>query len=393
MKKILKKLGTFTDIILSYLTMLFKRNKSILIFGAWFGKKFSDNSKYLYLHALRDKSFRPVWITEDESVYKKLRDNKYEVYYKYSLKGILMQIRSKVYFTCTGRADVAYQFMGGAMQVNLWHGLPLKKIMYDDKISAKNIKTGVFSKIKDKLFYIPLKNSMTVSSSPEITRIYKSAFKTAENNLLEMGQPRNDVFYLDFLEDKDFPYRYKTKKVILYMPTHRNEGKTKINITSLFDLKLLNEFCKKSDILFLVKKHFYHGNEPDAMDSFSNIEDITNVDLDAQMLLKYADILITDYSSCYIDYLLLNRPIIFYNYDYENYLLNDRELYFPYTKVTPGAKVTTFDELFKTLTSIINENKDEFYELRNEVKNLFYSKENQNIVGPQILDFVKRGRK
>ena len=54
--------------------------------------------------------------------------------------------------------------------------------------------------------------------------------------------------------------------------------------------------------------------------------DLTAKDFDPQELLFISDLLITDYSSCYIDYLLLKRPVIFYFYD--SYETEDNELYF-----------------------------------------------------------------
>lgn len=51
--------------------------------------------------------------------------------------------------------------------------------------------------------------------------------------------------------------------------------------------------------------------------------------------------LVTDYSSIYFDYLLLDKPIIFFNYDLEEYLNNSRDMYFNYDEFTPGRKYKT----------------------------------------------------
>ena len=100
------------------------------------------------------------------------------------------------------------------------------------------------------------------------------------------------------------------------------------------------------------------------------------------------DILISDYSSTYIDYLLLDRPLIFYNFDYEDYLQNDREMYYDYDEVTPGYKAATFDELMKELDSIAKD-EDHFVEDRQRVRDLFYCKEGQQMVGEKLLEFLK----
>ena len=104
------------------------------------------------------------------------------------------------------------------------------------------------------------------------------------------------------------------------------------------------------------------------------------------IFLWSADIMITDYSSCYIDYLLLDRPMVFFNYDMEHYLENDRTLYFEYDSVTPGPKCKTRDELTEILVQLLS-GKDGYKSKRQEVCDLFYSKDNQRPVSAKIIDY------
>ena len=64
-----------------------------------------------------------------------------------------------------------------------------------------------------------------------------------------------------------------------------------------------------------------------------------------QELLLISDILISDYSSIMIEFALLNKPIIFYTYDYDTYMSKDRGFYFDFKKNVPGPVVYTTDEL------------------------------------------------
>jgi CDP-glycerol glycerophosphotransferase (TagB/SpsB family) len=364
-----------------------------MIFGSWFGNKYADNPKYLFMTANMDKKIRAIWITKNENVYRELKDKGYEVYFRNSLKGIIYQLRAKYYFTCTSRNDVNFIFMGGAVHVELWHGIPLKKIMYDDVIS-KIKKEPYRNKMKYMLnyaiYYLPIiRNEYIVSSSDEITKIYYSAFKKDKKHILQLGQPRNDVFFTNKFEDDKFQFNYENKKIILYMPTHRNEGKTEIPIDKIFDLEDLNNYCIKNNWIFLIKKHYYHCNEKKDFGNYECIKDITCIETDSQLLLKYTDILITDYSSCYIDYLLLDRPIIFYNYDYDAYVRNDRELYFDYNDVTPGEKVSNYKELITNINDYLVNNKDNFFAQRQKIKRLFYSESNEKMTGDKILKYIK----
>lgn len=268
----IKNIKKIFKVLIYYISCLSIRNKRKVIYGAWFGNKFADNSKYLYRMAIKDKELRNIWITKSEKVYKEMKEFGYEVYMSKSLKAIFHQLTAGIYFTCTGKEDVDYYLLGSAKHVELWHGVPLKKIMYDDK--------------------------------------YNQSIDTRESQL----------------------------KTVL-----KN------------------------------------------IDQYENIIDITKEIYDSQLLLKYAEILITDYSSCYIDYLLLNRPIIFYNFDYKNYIMNDREMYFEYSKVTPGEKVINYLELEHEILNLISK-KDIYKEERERVKSIFYSIENQRSVSVNLLN-------
>ena len=70
-----------------YLSMLNKRDKNLIVFGAWFGEKFADNSKALFLYAL-EKGRNVVWITKSEDVYLKMKGQGYPVELAYSKKGM-----------------------------------------------------------------------------------------------------------------------------------------------------------------------------------------------------------------------------------------------------------------------------------------------------------------
>ena len=70
-------------------------------------------------------------------------------------------------------------------------------------------------------------------------------------------------------------------------------------------------------------------------------------------LLKKTDVLITDYSSLFADFLIYDRPIIFAKFDHENYV-KERSLFLDYEKDLPGPKVENWHELFYNIKDIIN---------------------------------------
>src|SRR3712207_1135449 len=104
-----KKLDNLTNLGISYLSMLSIRSKKIFVFGAWQGNTFSDNPKYLYLQAHKDKSLKAIWITRNPEVFNKLKEKGLEVYLHNSIAGIYYQLRAAVYFTCMSKQDVFSQ--------------------------------------------------------------------------------------------------------------------------------------------------------------------------------------------------------------------------------------------------------------------------------------------
>ena len=387
-----KTIKFYSELFPLYLSTLSIRSKRIYVFGAWQGQKFSDNSKYLYLQALKDDSIKAIWITKNRKIYEHMRAKGYPALMHNSLKGIYYQLRAAIYFTSERKKDVSALLIGNATRINLWHGVGLKRILNDDKINhVKPFNTyGVLKKSLKRLRSYPYRKEYVLSTSETMTKIFSSAFKKTPDKILELGQPRNDVFFDDTLEVENLPFAEMGKQIILYMPTHRNFGATPIQLCKIFDLAKLDEFCKTNNLLFVVKKHFCHRFDIEHLSGYANILDITQTDYDTQLLLKKASILITDYSSCYVDYLLLDRPVIFYNYDYENYVLNDRDLYFDYEQTTPGPKVKTFPCLLNCLEQAVHSDNDEYRKERKRINNIFYSKANQQKVGTKILEYVKQ---
>lgn len=369
-----------------YKSFLGQRDKNIWLFGSWFGEKIADNPKYLYLYCL-NCGINAVWITKNTNVYDFLKSNNYPVEMADSEKGIALCKTAKFYITCTSLNDICDEYSGGAVLVNLWHGIPVKKIVYDDKYDSwRNTKKEKLQRMIRKL---PDSKSYVCSTSETISNIYLSAFKLSKSHIIQIGQVRNDCFFDGSMKHRTYaniPYKH----LISYLPTHRNEGKTKIEDHVIFDLAKLEGFCKKNDCLFLIKKHFYHNKENSDLSAYPHIIDLTTRnDIDTQELMYNTDVLITDYSSCYIDYLLLDRPIVFYCFDYEHYLKADREMYFNYDDVTPGAHARNFDELLPALQHALDGN-ERYKDRQEQVKNLFYSKENQGIVAPRLVEAIKK---
>ncbi|MDE7088974.1 MAG: CDP-glycerol glycerophosphotransferase family protein, partial [Prevotella sp.] len=79
---------------------------------------------------------------------------------------------------------------------------------------------------------------------------------------------------------------------------------------------------------------------------------ILDKNMDVYPILPFTDVLITDYSSIYYDYILMeNKGIILFPFDYDEYIKNSRDLAFDYLTYTPGCKAWNFEELYRLLFS------------------------------------------
>lgn len=362
-----------------------KRDSDLYVFGSWYGEKFADNPKYLYLYYLKNGK-DAYWFTRNKNVYKELKKSNLPVLMAGTKEERYVSKRAKYFFYCCSLDDIDKYYAGGAVMINLWHGVPLKKIMYDDTYNYNTSNKTLYQKMSQWIFANTIKKNYVVATSKVFAEIYKHAFRVDESHILVNGQPRNDCFFDGSLIRKQYgDKQYKTQ--ITYMPTMRNMGKDVIDLNKQMDLAAIDKLCREHEALFIIKKHFCHRTETTNLEGLENIIDLTTTTIDSQELLYNTDILITDYSSCYIDYMLLDRQIIFYAYDLDHYLAKDREMYFQYEDVTPGVKATTFEQLYEQIEKGLKGD----YHIDNhflKVKNLFYDKHNQGIVSPAILKIV-----
>ena len=370
-----------------WLSFLVPRNKKIWLFGSTFGRRFADNPRYLYLYVSQHKeelSIRPIWISHNKDVVRMLNAEGYEAYMYHSLKGIWYALCGKVYLFDNYSKDLNFWQSGGAMKVNLWHGIPLKKIQHDNVFDKFRHSKNIWEKLRNfpRNISDEKPNHYVLTTSENLKPIFSSAFKT--ENVLVAGYPRNEVLISDeikniyseeekkdrkkiveFLDDSS---DNQNKMMIFYMPTFRQ---SETLFFDNFDKEDFQIFLKENNILFCIKLH----PKSKLNKEFDNIQSenimVINKDADPYVFLKFADVLITDYSSIYFDYLLLDRPIIFFAYDLEEYLNDSREMYFDYDEFTPGEKINNYHELKKSILRCVNldnENRDEYSDSRRKIR-------------------------
>lgn len=366
MKTFLKLILQIFNLLLYYASYCIQKNKSLWVFGSWFGNKYCDSPKYLfeYINAYHS-NIRCVWLSNNRSTISLVRKLGFEAYHTYSLKGYLLSSRAMVSIVSTSFEDVN-KYIPTKYVINTWHGIPLKKILYDDKINNSHIDTRKSIILRSIFPFRKILSdySVIIASSESEAINLSSAFNKPINNISICGLPRNDVF-----KKYDPP---KERQKVIYMPTHRGEGKFDIYKLFKSELLFINNKLNKLNIDLYVKLHFYHDNQ-NQPDNFSNIHFIRDNDInqDIYSIINSFDILITDYSSVYFDFLLSGRPIIFAPFDLDDYLSSDREMYFDYNEVTPGPKCRNWHEVMEWIVNFKN-NPDLFALDRKLLKDNFH---------------------
>ena len=335
------------------LSLFVVKNNNIWVFGSWFGERYSDNSRYLFEYVNENhKEIKAIWVTSNWSVIKELRGKNLECHYKYSFKAIYYAIFAKVSVFVQNNFLDCLMFMNNnnTLLIQLWHGAPIKKIgMNDEFNSNKKSRISSFKKIRFQIlkYIFPYianeKYNLFIACSKNDQQIYKSAFGT--ENIKITGFPRNDN-----LLNNDFDKERCEYKKIIYLPTFRGGRGSQVDMFFEygFNVNKWIKYLEINNMVFYIKMHPVNLPKEEVKNVLTKSKNIIFLEEeDVAEILPSMDILMTDYSSVYIDYLLTDKPIIFTPFDMAEYLCNDRKFYYNYEKVTPGPKCMNWNEVLE----------------------------------------------
>lgn len=366
-----------------WLIRVFPRNKNLWIFGSWFGQRYSDNSRIFFEYVNKNHpNIKPVWLSSNKKLTQKLKDCGYNAVQAYSLKGFWYCLCARKAFS-TSVNEFSLYFCHGIEFYSLWHGMPLKKINNDDTNSGGAKQTSkvvlLISKILRTIFpwrsFLNQKKLYTVTNSDFFVQFLKTAFSISADRILKTGSPRCDALFDNRKEKliEIIHQTYPNSRIVLYMPTFRTgawTGKIFEPFTEQYGFynEQFIEILKKENIVFLYKPHF--ADEILLFDKKLNERFITITDEDFDELYNFigqVDILATDYSSIYFDFIATNKPVILCPFDYEDYLKFSRDHYFDYFQNIEGVKANNWGEFLdiiinKTYYTVSEEKRQKFAE-------------------------------
>lgn len=338
----------------------------IWLFSSTDNSHYNYNSRYLFEYVKENlPEITPLFVINDPELRNSLSSKYGKQYFieTENIQGIRQALSAGVWFTSAGLPAYGTGLHKKRLIINLWHGVPLKKIALLDP-NLKKAARIYFKKIFSENY------TCILTTSHELIPLMARSFAVSEDKIKVWGQPRNDGLFQknDCREilGQLFPDLPEYTKTVLYAPTFRDYGQVQLFPFKDFDQKQLEAFLDEKNMLLFIRTHVaeqgsaapylgkrirFLGNE--------QAEDVTGI-------LNIFDCLITDYSSIYIDYLLTEKPMIFLPYDRQQYL-DGRGMNFDYDDVTPGPKPETFNDFLDALSP-----KEDFWKSeRTRVNRLF----------------------
>ena len=311
--------------------------KSIIFSGHT--RKYNDSPRAIYEYMITRPEFKDYtfyWALDDTSV--EIPGNAIKIvpdtldYFRTALK-------CKYWITCVNIERSLKFKRKNCVYLNTWHGIPIKTV--GNMAEGRN--DYDFSYI----------DYFCISGDYEIN-LYKRSFNVLPNQIIKTGLPRNDVLYRT-TKDEVEELKKKLglpldKKLILYAPTWRDskDGGKSYSIKPPMNLKKWEEKLGK-DYILLFRTHPYTNTLlgvkfNDFVRDYVNYPNIND-------LMKIADILISDYSATIFDFSILERPIISFAYDCEEYG-NERGFAIDPRKEMPGGIEENEDQVLDRIISM-----------------------------------------
>lgn len=333
------------------------------IFGADKGQSYREGAKYLMEYVLKSHpDYHCTFVTQNPKVIDELNAKGIPCIHNFTWKAIFQIARAEAIFTTQSTADVRFGYKKkGRKLYYMMHGM-------SNKVSWRQLPKGYVGKLYGgSRWWAALKteisqyltigytmNDISFLSSTSDFFVPYIHLDFGDNIVIKnLGMPRNDgLFDHERIKGEKWVEGLDGKLVITYMPTHRAYGAGEITPTPFITRPEYQQWMRENGVVLLMKNHpnmIYKINDANETDV---LKDITKMRLDPQVCLYHSDVLITDHSSVWIDYLLLKRPLVFYMYD--DFEKDDVGTYYDVKDLNVGHFCYNENELFELIKNIKN---------------------------------------
>lgn len=339
-----------------------------IMYTAFYGRGLCCNPYAIFCYLKNDDRFKKythVWVLdsldEHKNEIKEYRREKNVIFVEFESKEYFKYLSKAKYLINNSTEQVYFIKKEEQVLINTWHGIPLKTMGFDIPGGGATIGNTLRNFVMD---------DYLLSPNAFMTKMYSDAYKlnnVYEGTIIEAGYPRCDTLFKT--SKAEFAKKIKNyginldinKKIVLYAPTWKGAqfGNPNTDIGKDLDfIESLYNYLDRSKYQILFKPHqaVFRRMQTMGMD----VGNCVPAAIDANEILAVSDVLISDYSSIFFDFLVTGRPILFYIPDLETYQ-QERGLYFPVDSL-PGPITTQADDIGKWL-KLIDKDKDNYKEL------------------------------
>lgn len=368
--------------------------------------KFVDNAKYFFLQAapLTRPGIRIVFVTERRDVVDLIADTDYEVmvYPSWRSMGFLLRSGIVIVDSIEWTALARRFLLLGAKRIQLWHGIGYKRIEIDkwrNETAASSVLSSplvlalrmVMHRFTGRLIRYDLVNT---TSAFYRDQVFARAFLAKHFSIT--GYPRN-IF--GELEDaiKSVAWRNVDASIARIIPAWLEKGHRIVLVTPTFRdsraspmglmpdvIAMLDEYCDRHSIELIFK---FHSHERGVSEVRGRHLHLCSPESDIYPLMPVSSALITDYSSIYMDYLLINKPVLFLVPDLAEYIRMDRQLQFDFYQMTPGPKFMNWSELVAHLHE--QWTNDIYAKARSRLMRMAFDDLPQEESVPRLIEFMR----
>lgn len=382
--------------------------------------QFIENARAVFEVIKDDNNIKKVIFTRDN--FKEFDIDgalNFEVVNLMSLRGIYLMLKCKVLFvTHSVSMDYSIRYskskfivlklnLNTRKVVNLWHGIPIKKLYALWNPEVKKRLDRVEYRKYERTKYAGLISTSTVDSYAMSTMFYPIQY----DNVWITGLPKNDLLLIEH-EKLPIYFRKQVEKVnkiksnrrlITYAPTYRQTAAvsdSQYYQFTVLEIIKLKEFLKKHNAIFGFRMHYFRNDSNlFNMEKFIDNEYIYDLGhknvTEVSAVLRESDIVISDYSSVLIESLYVNKPVFCFTYDMEHYRDCQDGLLYDFEMIFPSSLIFTFDKLLKELDKELSnptQLKTDKYKLS---QNLFFNKidiNNSKRVIEKVKNVLKNDR-
>lgn len=334
-------------------TRVVPRDARLWVFGSGIGV--GEGALPLY-RAARERlgdDIRLVWLASTDAELAEARDLGLDAERKRGWRGFRLTLRARVIVVTHGFGDVNRYGVRGGFVVQLWHGIPLKRLHLDSPATLRVSFLPDHRLVRTLLAWAYRRAGRGIRLFPVASELVKarivSAFGVSPGDVVVTGDPRDDV-----LAEPPSGVLAPGGRTILYAPTWR-DGAADPAIPSAAEWQAIADWLERRDAVLYVRAHplgagDYAGG-PAASDRIRMLG--SDVVRDVNRALPDVDVLLTDYSSIAFDFALLGRPTVFLAADLEQYAKR-RGLYDGYREFSGGRYAQDWAEALDHLAAALD---------------------------------------